>query len=151
MEKIVQQLRRSAGPVKALHEFGGRRRLRLDCWIGDQGREILCELLIAPVDLQNAVLERTDQIACKLLELLPHTPAGAVGLNFGYREVDAAPEILEKFPSLFAEEFAANDLILNQKRFAGRSRAAIGHSTSSLIRVSVSNPAETVTSFVPVP
>ncbi len=54
-------------------------------------------LVIAPVDFTDKVLKRCEDVVCKILELLRHTPTLAVGINFGFLEEDIDADLLSHF------------------------------------------------------
>jgi len=58
-----------------------------------------------------------EKVGCKILETLKHTPVSAVGMNFGYRVTPAATSLLDQFPSIYANEFADQQLILRARDF----------------------------------
>jgi len=52
---------------------------------------------LAPKETTVEALGKAERLAQKLLELLPHTPIRAVGVNFGYLESEPGAELLERF------------------------------------------------------
>jgi len=56
-------------------------------------------LILGVTEVNDKLLLRMEEIAAKVLELLPHTPVSKVGLNFGYKtELDETLET--RLPSL---------------------------------------------------
>jgi hypothetical protein len=74
-------------------------------------------LILAPTELDDPTLLRMEGIACKILDLLTHTPVANVGINFGYRVTPALPELLEQFPSPHGERFASQQLTIQSREF----------------------------------
>lgn len=54
-------------------------------------------VMLAPKTLTDDALKRTEGMACKLLNLLPHTPISALGVNFGFLEKEPSEELLQHF------------------------------------------------------
>ena len=74
-------------------------------------------LMLVPNDLEEPTLLRTEQAACKILELLKHTPVNAVGINYGYRVKPLLPELRDKLPVIFATEFAKENLTIRSREY----------------------------------
>jgi hypothetical protein len=54
-------------------------------------------VMLAPKMLTDEAIKRTEDMACKLLNLLPHTPISALGVNFGFLEKEPSDELLQHF------------------------------------------------------
>lgn len=70
-------------------------------------------ILFAPTDLSDKHLISTEQVACNLLTLLPHTPITAIGINFGFVETEAEPDLIERFTDNDGDLFADAGFTIN--------------------------------------
>lgn len=74
-------------------------------------------LILAPNDLGDGTLCRMEQVACKVLELLTHTPISAVGINYGYRISPLTEELRAKLPVILSTEFAKENLSIRSREY----------------------------------
>jgi hypothetical protein len=61
---------------------------------------------VQAVQYTEAAMRRAEEVACKLLELLQHTPVSAVGVNFGFEEPSPDEAIVAKLPKPCAASFS---------------------------------------------
>lgn len=54
-------------------------------------------LIIGALNGEDGTLEQMERVACMTLELLPHTPIVAAGVNFGFLEASPEPDLLTLF------------------------------------------------------
>lgn len=54
-------------------------------------------VMVAPKTLTDEALKRMEDMACKLLNLLPHTPINALGVNLGFLEKEPSEALLQRF------------------------------------------------------
>lgn len=54
-------------------------------------------IIITEKAINDEVLQSAEQVAIKTLELLPHTPIRALGINFGFIEENPGPELTSLF------------------------------------------------------
>lgn len=72
-------------------------------------------LALIPVTPVLASMEHVEHVACKVLELLVHTPVTAVGVNFGFEEPEAELSLLEKFPDPNSASLAERGLTIQHR------------------------------------
>jgi len=74
-------------------------------------------VILGAKETTNDNLTHMEKLATKLVDILPHTPIGAVGVNFGY-DVRPIPEkIREAFRNPHAKEFTEHELTVPSKSF----------------------------------
>lgn len=69
-------------------------------------------LMVTSNKVDDITLKRMENVACKILELLNHTPVRAVGVNFGYRLEPLAGSSCSEIPVIMAEKLASEDLVI---------------------------------------
>jgi hypothetical protein len=75
------------------------------------------KLIIAPSNLEEATLLKAEQMACKILELLNHTPVTAIGINFGYQVKPLLDEFNGQYPTIRSDKFTEQSLIVQSRLF----------------------------------
>ena len=58
----------------------------------------------------DAYLRHMEALAIKLLDILPHTPISAVGVNFGYEVQPVPQQMRDMFKNARAQEFVTHEL-----------------------------------------
>jgi hypothetical protein len=87
-------------------------------YIQDVGLTALSQRIEVTVNsFSPDVLERAEGVACNLLEVLPHTPVGPVGINFAFQEDDPNPELLDRIRPADAidQHFRINRTLLSNE------------------------------------
>ena len=74
-------------------------------------------LIVVPKNLEETTLVKAERVACKILELLKHTPINAVGVNFGYRVNPLPQQLRERLPSLLGAELAVENLVIKARDY----------------------------------
>jgi hypothetical protein len=81
------------------------------------------QVIITPTELDEASMKRMESIACKLLDVLPHTPISNTGMNFAYRFTDVSDtNLLDHFPFVDDNAFADKGMDLESRSFSRRLR-----------------------------
>lgn len=66
-------------------------------------------LIVAPNIIDDRNLKRAEDVVCKILEVLSHTPVSGVGVNFGFR-VKQLTDRFSDIQALLAEKLAREGL-----------------------------------------
>lgn len=69
-----------------------------------------CEIFVT--SLEETFLKRAEDFACKVVETLPHTPWGSVGVNLQFLALDDATDIVDRYTTV--ENFEAEFQVGNQ-------------------------------------
>lgn len=76
------------------------------------------KVILASSSPSDETVQAAEQIARKLLELLPVTPVSAVGINFGYDEDELPPSVLALFELSDAALLAEAELSIKSSTIA---------------------------------
>lgn len=68
-------------------------------------------LMVTPNIINDTTLKRMEDVVCKILELLSHTPVSGVGVNFGFI-VKPLTDSFSNIPTLLAEKLASEGLTI---------------------------------------
>lgn len=75
------------------------------------------KLIIATAELNSSTIQKMEDVACKILDLLEHTPVTHVGINFVYKVHPVVPEIMNQFPDFQRDKFSDQHLILKSRHY----------------------------------
>lgn len=74
-------------------------------------------LILAPMEISPPILQRMEEVASRILELLEHTPIISAGINFVYKLHPITDELAGQFPIYQRDRFTEHGTVINSRSY----------------------------------